>query len=87
VQAGHTGTDLIDDSHDVVSGGERQRPLIVRIAAAPNEDVREAGAGGQDLDADLVGTGVGDSRFSVSSITSGPPNREIEIFCQVILSP
>ena len=63
LQAGHTGTEFIDDSDDVVSGGERHRPLVVRIAATPNEDVREACAGSQDLDPHLVGTGLGDRRL------------------------
>ena len=56
-------TDLVDDAHDVVAGGERHRSFVVRVAAAPDEDVSKAGAGGQDLDADLVATRFGQRRI------------------------
>ena len=57
---GYTGAGLLDDTHEVVAGRERQRALEVRVASAPNEGIGKAGAGGEHLDTDLAGAGIGD---------------------------
>ena len=60
---GYAGAGLLDDTHEIVAWCERQRALEVRVASAPNEGIGEAGAGGEHLDADLAGAGVGDGRL------------------------
>ena len=59
----HAGSGLLDDADNVVTGGERQWPLEVWVAAAPDEGIGEAGAGSEDLDADLARAGVGNCRL------------------------
>jgi hypothetical protein len=54
---GHAGPGRLDDADKIVTRRERQRPFEVRVAAAADEGVGEAGAGGKHLDADLAGTG------------------------------
>src|SRR5450631_4285708 len=60
---GHAGTHLLDDANDLVARSERERTLEVRITAAPNHGIGEAGAGGEYLDANLPRTGIGDGRL------------------------
>ena len=60
---GHAGAGLLDDAHEVVARRERQRPLEVWVAAASDEGIGEAGAGGEHFDAHLAGAGVGDGRL------------------------
>ncbi len=55
----HAGSGLLDDADKVVTRGERQWPLEVWVAAAPDEGIGEAGAGSEHLDADLARAGVG----------------------------
>ena len=59
----HAGSGLLDDADKVVTWRERQWPLEVRVAAAPDEGIGEAGASSEHLDADLAGAGVGDGRL------------------------
>src|ERR1700677_2208385 len=59
---GDASAGLLDDPHYLVARNERQRPLEVGVAAAPDEAVREPGAGGEHLDAHLPRTGLGDLR-------------------------
>ena len=63
VRRGDTGAGLLDDPNQFVAGNERERPLEIRVAAAPDEAVREPGPGGEHLDADLPRTGFGDFRL------------------------
>jgi hypothetical protein len=54
----HAGPGRLDDADKVVARGERQWPCEVRISAATDEGISEAGAGGEHLDPDLARTGV-----------------------------
>src|ERR1017187_4538067 len=62
-RCGHAGTHLLDDTNNLVARSERERSLEVRITAAPNHGIGEAGAGGEYLDANLPRAGIGDSRL------------------------
>src|SRR5450631_3374808 len=62
-QRGHAGTRLLDDANDLVARSERERTLEVRITAAPNHGIGEAGAGGEYLYANLPRAGIGDGRL------------------------
>jgi hypothetical protein len=59
----HAGSGLLDDADKVVTRGERQWPLEVWVAAAPDECIGEAGVGSEHLDADLAKAGVGNCRL------------------------
>src|SRR6266568_9098619 len=59
----HAGSGLLDDADKVVTRGERQWPLEVWVAAAPDEGIGEAGAGSEHLDADFARAGVGNCRL------------------------
>ena len=63
VRHSHAGSGLLDDAHDLVAWGERQWPLEVWIAAAPDQGIGKAGAGGNHLDANLARAGVGNGRL------------------------
>jgi hypothetical protein len=54
-----SGSGRFDHADKVVTRGERQWPLEVGVAAAPDERIDEAGPGSEDLDADLARTGAG----------------------------
>jgi hypothetical protein len=56
-------THLLDDANDLVARSERERTLEVRITAASNHGIGEAGAGGEYLDANLPRAGIGDGRL------------------------
>ena len=60
---GHAGAGLLDDAHEVVARGERQRALEVRVASTPNKGIGKAGAGGEHLDADFARAGFGYGRL------------------------
>ena len=55
---GYAGPGLPDDTHEIVAWRKRQRPFEVRVSAANDEGISEAGAGGEYLDTDLARTGV-----------------------------
>jgi hypothetical protein len=84
---GDAGAGLLDDPNQFVAGNERERPLEIRVAAAPDEAVREPGPGGEHLDADLPGPGLGTSGCCTSSSTSGPPKRDVRMLCQAMIAP
>src|SRR5208337_3638206 len=51
---GHAGPSRLDDADKVIAWRERQWPFEVRISAATDESIGEAGAGGEHLDPDLA---------------------------------
>jgi hypothetical protein len=59
----HAGSGLLDDADNVITRGEREWPLEVWVAAAPDQPIGEAGAGSEHLDADLARAGVGNCRL------------------------
>jgi hypothetical protein len=61
---GYAGPGLLDDTHEIVAWRKRQRPFEVRVSAATDEGISEAGAGGEYLDTDLARTGVRNSLLS-----------------------
>jgi hypothetical protein len=80
----HAGSGLLDDAHKVVTRDERQWSLEVRVAAAPDEGIGEAGAAASTLMRTSPGPGSGIVGCSASSRTSGPPNRAIRMCCQAM---
>jgi hypothetical protein len=52
-RCGYPGAGFFDGPNQFVAGRERQRPLEIRVAAAPDKAIREAGAGSDHLDADF----------------------------------
>ena len=55
----HVGAGLLDDADNLIAWREWQGSLEVRIAPAPDHRVGEASAGGEHLNADLAGAGIG----------------------------